>query len=94
MQSSLPSIPIFGDIMEGLTKFMSVLFTPYSVPSQKSLSVAKYNIENYYILVGLQEDYDAFLQGLDYLLPRFCKGLVQYYNNRGNVQSCKDLANH
>ena len=56
-----------------------------STPSEESLAVAKRHVEQNYILVGVQEDYEAFLEGLEQLIPQFFKGVMDYYRETGKV---------
>ncbi|CAH1798366.1 unnamed protein product [Owenia fusiformis] len=43
------------------------------------LAKAKYNIEKYYMLIGLTEEYTHTVHALEMLLPSYFKGMVQFY---------------
>ncbi|KAG1649447.1 Heparan sulfate 2-O-sulfotransferase 1 [Nymphon striatum] len=53
-----------------------------------ALNVAKYNIENYYAVVGVLEDMDKTLQVLERYIPKFFSGISEIYRSKakGNTE--------
>ena len=52
----------------------TVMFMHYRKPSKKSLARAKYNVAKNYVLVGVTEEMEKFIETLERLLPKFFSG--------------------
>jgi len=55
----------------------------YRRPSQLALRQAKINVVKNYLLLGVTEEYEDFLFGLETLLPEFFKGILEIYKAPG-----------
>ncbi|CAH1799826.1 unnamed protein product [Owenia fusiformis] len=51
---------------------------------------AKYNIEKYYMLVGIMEEYDLTLLAMEKLLPSFFKDIGQFNANRTRLNTARN----
>ena len=65
--------------MESISVSPENLFSRTS--SKTSLQQAKRHVEQYYAVVGLNEDLDSFFQVLEWTLPEFFTGARQEYHN-------------
>ena len=50
-----------------------------SIPKQPALQLAKFNIENYYSIVGVASKMNLTMAVLEAYLPRFFSGVTQVY---------------
>lgn len=51
------------------------------VGNQKALEKAKWNLLNYYLIVGLTEKMEDLIRVLEHLLPQFFTGALSHYQS-------------
>ena len=54
---------------------------------ESSLQRAKFNIEKYYSVVGMLEDFPNFFKTLEYIFPQYFAGAVKFYNSKYKMTS-------
>ena len=63
-----------------------IFFSSYRNAGESSLQRAKSNIEKYYSVVGMLEDFPNFFRTLEYIFPQYFAGVIDYYNSKYKIE--------
>ena len=63
-----------------------LIYSSHSNAGESSLQRAKSNIEKYYSVVGMLEDFPNFFKTLEYIFPQYFAGAIDYYNSKYKME--------